>query len=1022
LKLADGNLPFEIMAHIGGVYNGHRVTSVLITADTGGDSMLDSTGLAWGLTGFNVGTITINGDTSYALPNTASKATGTYDVLYSQKNTYDFDYWEVSGGVTVEDSESNPTTMHVTGNGSLTAIYVLPPPNYDILIWVYKDGVRPYMGASVTIDGTEYHDGETAHLSAGDHDMTANIPLGDEFADWTQGDDNISIDDQHDPDTTLTVLGTGPDRVNLSLLTILYDIGLSSKTSSDYLCRKSHVITASAGAGTNYQVKITVHYGSGTDSGGDVYCNSKCKADFGDIRFTDDDCVTLLSYWMESKTDGDNAVFWVKVAKDLSTVNQTIYIYYGKADATTTSNGIDTFLFFDDFNDDSQDWTVLSGTWVETGGVLKETATVDSSVRMAFVDSGGLAYEYRSKFTGGSGTYPYMGIQIKYPTSPDNGYQCLAYSNGGGGVGKNIMKIYRLTGGFPTLLKSGLVSLIELNVFHRFKVTYNDVTDTIKYYYDDAEGVSVTDSTYTTGAMVKLLINGLNTLGEFDFVFVRKFVSPEPAHSTWGSEEEGSSNLGTITVEGSPHSLPTTMDKADGAYTILYTATGGHVFDRWEVTGGVTVDSLTTNPTTMHVVGAGTLTAVTKKINAVTLRSFSTLNPSGDHDKGSITIDGSISPLDPDSHPIDDLTVGDHSILFTPAIDPSSIVEQVLNGSFEQSPDFTLWTVINPNGYLSKSSEQSKFGTYSAKFAQQDGFNTYIVQYFPTPIRGGDLIAIGFWQKLGGSGGYDWGQSFFHVQFTDGRSWNTGQATGLGDHSWIYADFIDWVNGVVGDFRNSYIEYISIGFSYGSGVPMYIDGVTIQTISTYTFDHWAVSGTGISVENQYANPTTLHIITSGSSELDAYYAPHMMPSEKIINGNFEGGFTGWVTSDYVYLDTDTYHSPIQSVRFKRISDWWEGPELYRESLLQTLGTPVPVSHVSSFKFWYYCPNEDNVAKVLITYSDTTSTNIPLPAALSWTQFDILPYLVAGKTIISIEFYQITHCLQLNVDDVSLQAT
>ncbi|MGQ9624777.1 MAG: DUF2341 domain-containing protein [Candidatus Bathycorpusculaceae bacterium] len=108
--------------------------------------------------------------------------------------------------------------------------------------------------------------------------------------------------------------------------------------------RKSHVINYAAGAGTNYQVKITCYYGSGSDNGGTVYLFSYSRTDFGDVRFTDDDGTTLLDYWMETKVDSNYAVFWVEVADDLSTVAATIYIYYGNAAATTTSNLNNTFL------------------------------------------------------------------------------------------------------------------------------------------------------------------------------------------------------------------------------------------------------------------------------------------------------------------------------------------------------------------------------------------------------------------------------------------------------------------------------------------------------------------------------------------------------------------------------------------------------------------------------------------------------------------------------------------------------
>ena len=112
--------------------------------------------------------------------------------------------------------------------------------------------------------------------------------------------------------------------------------------------RKSHVINSAIGAGTNYQVMITVHYGSGADSGGDVFCNGHSRTDFGDVRFTATDGSTLLSYWMQSFVAGNNAVFWVKITDDLSSQARTVYVYYGKSDAITTSNGDNTFILFQD--------------------------------------------------------------------------------------------------------------------------------------------------------------------------------------------------------------------------------------------------------------------------------------------------------------------------------------------------------------------------------------------------------------------------------------------------------------------------------------------------------------------------------------------------------------------------------------------------------------------------------------------------------------------------------------------------
>jgi len=143
-------------------------------------------------------------------------------------------------------------------------------------------------------------------------------------------------------------------------------------------CRKGHdIIGSPSGAQVDYQMRLVVHYGSGTDYGEDIYCNSLCKGDFGDIRFTDSDG-NMMHYWMEEKTDFDKATIWVKVPYIPSYPNRTeIYTQYGNPDASTISNGKATFLIFDDFNDNSfntslwEDISAPGGSVSETGGVLQ---------------------------------------------------------------------------------------------------------------------------------------------------------------------------------------------------------------------------------------------------------------------------------------------------------------------------------------------------------------------------------------------------------------------------------------------------------------------------------------------------------------------------------------------------------------------------------------------------------------------------------------------------------------------------
>jgi len=141
---------------------------------------------------------------------------------------------------------------------------------------------------------------------------------------------------------------------------------------------------------SGYPVKFNLEWVYGSDSGYTVYLSNHSQLDFDDIRFTDNDKVTKLDYWIRNYTLGVNMTVWVEVADVLvvgsgpSTVS--IYVYYGNNAVSTTSNGDNTFLYFDDFEDaDLIEWssnnieitsfTVLNGNYA--AGVITDTAASD---------------------------------------------------------------------------------------------------------------------------------------------------------------------------------------------------------------------------------------------------------------------------------------------------------------------------------------------------------------------------------------------------------------------------------------------------------------------------------------------------------------------------------------------------------------------------------------------------------------------------------------------------------------------
>jgi len=313
--------------------------------------------------------------------------------------------------------------------------------------------------------------------------------------------------------------------------------------------RKSHVINKATGAGTNYQVKITVHYSGTADSGGDVYCNSHSKTDFGDIRFTGSDGTTLLDYWMESKTDSNNAVFWVEVKDSLESNNQTIYIYYGNSGVSTTSSGDNTFLFFDDFG--SLDWNKWE-YWPnvnETGTATAEVHNSRTCVKVSGTTNSCTKGGYIRTKVFSLGPSDTARLEMRY----------LDYTASNGGPWSGFCRDNAVKDGgcdgnyyfpYPTSVSSGWTDAYYKSVsgtWYGGALSGGNTNAISCWKRGDGQftwisaGGSSADRDALSGTY-KILIGGYGGFSSYfntwiDCIFVRKYVASEPAHSTWGSEE-----------------------------------------------------------------------------------------------------------------------------------------------------------------------------------------------------------------------------------------------------------------------------------------------------------------------------------------------------------------------------------------------------------------------------------------------------------------------------------------------------
>lgn len=307
--------------------------------------------------------------------------------------------------------------------------------------------------------------------------------------------------------------------------------------------RKRGVIKGStAGAQTDYQMKITVHKGSGTDSSTDVYCDGNCRDDFGDIRWTEEDGTTLLDYWIEDVVSGDYAVFWVKVPSipaDPGTA--VVLMYYGNPDATSISSGEDTFVFFDDFSSDPADrWTVVEGTaeWDSANEWYKITSSSSddhaahraiATSMTAIEDMEVLMKVYLETPEGSAHDAGPLGRMV----DNDNGYGVRIQED-------DYISIRKIEAGNSDHIQYVSKTIDTQNWYWVKLQIFGDTIRTRAWKVGTTEptswDVSVSDTSFSGKGKIGVHHDRASDPSRFDDIRVRKYVDPEPTWDEWGEE------------------------------------------------------------------------------------------------------------------------------------------------------------------------------------------------------------------------------------------------------------------------------------------------------------------------------------------------------------------------------------------------------------------------------------------------------------------------------------------------------
>jgi hypothetical protein len=292
---------------------------------------------------------------------------------------------------------------------------------------------------------------------------------------------------------------------------------------------------------SDYQIRLTVNLGNGNSAGDQVYLNGHGQSDFSDVRFTwfNSSINSELGcpYWIEQITPGVNATFWVKIPQIPATVTSTIYIYYGKSNVATTSNGTATFEFFDDFSGNLSKWDPpVGGTWlIQNGQLIAQTNGFGQRLRASnFVfcnDSVHVNIEWTS------GTFFESGpcVRGQTPNEQNNGY--ITFLSTSGGDNKNRISV--LSSGAKTTIAGQGITNPSQNVWYSCALNLygNFVNGQFSPLYPVE--INASDTSFSTGSLSLFAWASDNETVHYDNLFVTKYVYPEPIQASWYTEEIG---------------------------------------------------------------------------------------------------------------------------------------------------------------------------------------------------------------------------------------------------------------------------------------------------------------------------------------------------------------------------------------------------------------------------------------------------------------------------------------------------
>ena len=278
------------------------------------------------------------------------------------------------------------------------------------------------------------------------------------------------------------------------------------------------------------------------------------------LKIVNESSETIVPHWQETIVDNNCTELWFNATflNANSWINETYYIYYNNLNASISSNGTNTFMFFDDFNNLNK-WTV-SGSPSVSNGVLTIPSGTGITSTIGFTEQIIIKADLKNSYGIVFGLSESTITVSSWAASEwfGNIYfrdaDSLVYGLDIDGWGNNIYTIGT-----------------DGTAYHKFNAFYGIY---LSYYKDDIyKGIGDVSATINIEYLSIMNYGNGGTTGYAKIIFVRKYTAIEP-FLTYGAEE-------TMFIPP----IPTNLSYSRGFFWVNHTwdAGTGNVTDFYNV-------------------------------------------------------------------------------------------------------------------------------------------------------------------------------------------------------------------------------------------------------------------------------------------------------------------------------------------------------------------------------------------------------------------------------------------------------